>query len=167
MIFDDSRVGWRGFGSAVPVSPEGRHPSDGLRYWVLGVDEARQVVDILFRLDPGAVCQPHRHLGPTATFVVSGLQRNLAPSPGGWRVVEDRPAGFFTSNSGDHFHREGGGPDGAVVHLTMTAVDGVIWQVIADDHETVLAEARVTDFTEVLELQRSGSGSAPRPGSGL
>ena len=166
MSFDDSAIRWRAFGSAVPAGPDGRHPSDGLYYWVLGASPGRQVVDILFRLDPGAICQPHLHLGPTATFVVAGTQLNYALRQGSWTVVQERPTGFFTSNDGDHFHREGGGPDGATVHLTMTAVDGVVWHVL-DDDGAILAEARLTDFVDVLELQNTSGEGLPRPASGL
>jgi hypothetical protein len=166
MIFDDSRITWRRFAAALPPDADGRHPSDGLSYWVLGVDTDRDVVDILFRLAPGAVCQPHRHLGPTATFVVAGAQQNYTHRDGHWTVIEDRPAGFFTSNNGDHTHREGGGPDGAVVHLTMAAVDGVVWHVLDDDSQ-VIAEARLTDFSHVLELQHGNSTASPRTASGL
>ena len=166
MSFDDSGIRWRAFGSAVAPDAEGRHPSDGLYYWVLDADTGRQVVDILFRLDPGAICQPHRHLGPTATFVVAGTQLNLTLRHGSWAVVEERPTGFFTANHGDHFHREGRGPDGATVHLTMTAVDGVVWHVL-DDDGAILAKARITDFVDVLELQSTSGTTLPRPASGL
>lgn len=166
MSFDDSAIRWRAFGSAVPPEADGSHPSDGLYYWVLGVNPGRQVVDILFRLDPGAICQPHLHLGPTATFVVAGTQLNYTLRQGSWTVVEQRPTGFFTSNDGDHFHREGGGPEGATVHLTMTGVDGVVWHVL-DDGGRVLAEARVADFVEVLGLQDGSAAGLPRPASGL
>lgn len=166
MSFDDSHITWRCFASALPPDAEGRHPSDGLSYWVLGVSTTRQVVDILFRLDPGAVCQPHRHLGPTATFVVAGTQQNYALRDGTWTVVEDRPTGYFTANNGDHFHREGGGPDGATVHLTMTAIGGVIWHVL-DDCGNVLAEARLADFETALGLQNARSDDRPRASSGL
>jgi hypothetical protein len=166
MSFDDSGIRWRAFGSAVPPDAQGRHPSDGLSYWVLGANTGRQVVDILFRLEPGAICQPHLHLGPTATFVVAGTQLNYALRRGSWTVVEQRPTGFFASNEGDHFHREGGGPDGATVHLTMTGVDGVVWHVL-DDDGAVVAKARVSDFVDVLELQRTSGTGLPRPASGL
>jgi hypothetical protein len=166
MSFDDSGIRWRAFASSVPPDADGRHPSDGLYYWVLGASTGRQVVDILFRLDPDAICQPHLHLGPTATFVVAGTQRNYALREGTWTVVEERPTGFFTANDGDHFHREGGGPDGATVHLTMTGVDGVVWHVL-DGDGNVLAEARVTDFVDVLELQSTSGTGTPRPASGL
>ena len=56
---DDSSITWRPFSGY-----------DGLYFWVLGVNEIRQQVDLYFRLAPGARCPSHRHVGPTDTLVV-------------------------------------------------------------------------------------------------
>ena len=102
---------------------------DGLSFWVLGVNETRQKVDLFFRLAPGARCPAHRHVGPTDTLVVEGVQKTWAWRGGDWELDQVRPPGTFASNEGDHLHSEEGGPEGAILLLSMTAVDGVIWEV--------------------------------------
>ena len=60
---DDTAITWRQFPGY-----------DGLYFWVLGVNEERQQVDIYFRLAPGARCPGHRHVGAPDTLVVEGVQ---------------------------------------------------------------------------------------------
>jgi hypothetical protein len=160
--FDDRHISWRPFASALPPGPDGSHPSDGLRYWVLGVNRVRQTVDILFKLDPGACCQAHRHIGPTDTLVIEGEQLNLHLIEGNWKVVEVRPSGFLATNEGDHFHREAGGPQGAIIYLHMGSIDGAVWEVLNDGGK-VVAIATLDDFQMIFDHQTNPA--APLPGT--
>ena len=141
--FDDSNITWRplrGF--------------EGLYLWVLGVNHERQQVDIFFRLDPGARCPGHRHVGPTDTLVVDGEQRTWELRDGEWFLDEVRGPGAFGSNEGDHLHSEEGGAEGAVVHLSMTAVDGVIWETYDDMAVELQSVTTVDDFQRALDRQQ-------------
>ncbi len=122
--------------------------------WVLGANVARQQVDILFRLAPGARCPSHRHLGPTDTLVVQGEHRTWALGTQGWYLDQVRPPGYFASNEGDHLHSEQGGAQGTIVHLSMVAVNGVIWEILDDDGQ-LIGEMTFEDFRRVHE--RNGS----------
>lgn len=139
---DDSVITWR------PLSGY-----EGLSMWVLGVNDVRHQVNILFRLAPGARCPAHRHVGPTDTFVLGGEHRTHALESGTWRLDQVRPPGFFAANEGDHLHFEEGGAEGAIVQLSMTAVDGVIWEVL-DDDANVIATTTIDDFRRVLQRQQ-------------
>ncbi|MEM9653245.1 MAG: hypothetical protein AAGA65_14190 [Actinomycetota bacterium] len=138
---DDRAINWREFPGY-----------DGLYFWVLGVNETRQKVDLYFRLAPGARCPSHRHLGPTDTLVVEGIQRTYALIDGEWHLDMEREPGTYAANEGDHLHREEGGPEGAIVHLSMEAVDGVIWETL-DDDGNVIDEATLADFRRALDRQ--------------
>lgn len=139
---DDDAITWRQFPGY-----------EGLYFWVLGVNETRQKVDLYFRLTPGARCPGHRHVGPTDTLVVEGEHRTWEQGPDGtWHLDQVRPAGFFGGNEGDHLHSEEGGPEGAIVLLSMQAIDGVIWETFNDDDELV-DTALLNDFKRVLERQ--------------
>lgn len=136
---DDAAIDWR------PL-----RGYDGLSMWVLGVNDARQQVDIFFRFAPGVRCPAHRHLGPTDTLVVEGEHRTWALGEDGWYLEQVRPVGFFGSNEGDHLHSEQGGPQGAIIHLSMVAVGGVIWEIF-DDEGRCIGEMTLDDFRKVAE----------------
>lgn len=138
---DDTAITWRPFPGY-----------DGLYFWVLGVNEIRQRVDLYFRLAPGARCPSHRHVGPTDTLVVEGIQRTWEQREGAWYLDQVRPAGTFAANEGDHLHSEEGGPQGAIVHLGMTAVGGVIWETY-DADGALESVTTIDDFRRALDRQ--------------
>jgi hypothetical protein len=141
--FDDRAITWRPF----------RGPA-GLSFWVLHVDDAKQHVNILFRLDPFARCVPHNHVGPTSTLVIEGEHRTYQNVDGEWTIHEIRPPGTFAAHDGDSAHVEEGGPNGATILLSMTAVNGVIWTLL-DDDGNVTEKTTVIDFARALQKQNS------------
>lgn len=149
--FDDSAIDWRPF--------PGYH---GLYFWILGVDDDREKVDLLFRLAPGARCPGHRHVGPTDTLVLEGEQRTWEKQGDDWQLDQIRPPGFYSSVPGDHLHSEEGGSHGAIVLLSMTAVDGVIWETYDDAGVELQSVTTVADFHRAFDKQ--GSVAARRPG---
>lgn len=145
---DDSAIIWRQF-TGYP----------GLYFWVLGVNHDRQKVDLYFRLAPGARCPAHRHVGPTDTLVVEGEHRTWEQRDGEWVLDQVRPAGFFGGNEGDHLHSEQGGEHGAIVLLSMHAVDDVIWETFDDDGNLV-ETTLLSDFDRVLAKQNETAAGA-------
>lgn len=142
---DDSAITWRPF-----------RGYDGLYFWVLGVNRRRQKVDIYFRLAPGARCPAHRHVGPTDTLVVEGVQKTWRwLGDGRFELDAERAAGTFAANEGDHFHSEEGGAEGAIVLLSMEAVDGVIWETYDEEGAQLLASTTIDDFERALARQVS------------
>lgn len=142
---DDSAITWRQFPGY-----------DGLYFWVLGVNTERQKVDLYFRLAPGARCPAHRHVGPTDTLVVEGEQRTWHRlDDGHWELDTVRAAGTFAANEGDHFHSEEGGSEGAIVLLSMQAVDGVIWETFDADGDELQAVTTLADFERALARQQA------------
>ena len=68
--------------------------------------------------------------------------------------VSRKSAGQLGTNAGDESHIEGGGPAGAVILLTMTAVDGVVYEIFNDDlalERTISLE----DFERGLRKQQA------------
>jgi hypothetical protein len=147
--FDDRHVTWRQFPGF-----------EGLYFWVLGVNNARHQVDIFFRLDPGARCPGHRHVGPTDTLVLEGEQLTWELRDGEWQLDQVRGPGHFSANEGDHLHSEGGGEQGTIVHLSMTAVDGVIWETYDDMGVELQSVTTMADFQRVFERQNTLAASA-------
>ena len=78
--------------------------------------------------------------------------RTFALTGHGWALDGVRGPGVFAANEGNHHHSEQGGPRGAITHLAMTAVDGVIWEVL-DDSGAVEAVATMNGFRSALDRQ--------------
>lgn len=130
---------------------------DGLYYWVLDVDRDRQVVDMLMRFDSNATCVPHRHVGPTRTLVIEGEHILFEPDDVSSETAR-KVAGQLGISDGDA-HIEGGASDGAIILLTMTAVDGVVYEIFDDRFEIVERTITLDDFERGLRKQAA----SPRP----
>ena len=126
---------------------------DGLYYWVLSVDRSTDVVDMLMKFDPNAKCVPHRHVGPTRTLVIEGEHILFEPEDP-TAATSRKIAGQLGTNDGDEQHIEGGGPNGAVILLTMTAVDGVVYEIF-DDSLTLDRTITLDDFERGLRKQQA------------
>ena len=138
--FDDRNISWAPF-----------QGFEGLYYHLLDVDEGRQHVDMLMKFDAHARCIPHRHVGPTRTLVIDGEHR-IYETDGQGEPTSVRPAGTFSTNQGDESHVEGAGPDGAVILLSMQAIDGCVYDLM-DDGLKVYRQITVADFRRGLEKQ--------------
>lgn len=143
--FDDRNIAWRPFPGF-----------DGLHYFVLDVDHGRQLVDMLMRFEPMAKCIPHRHVGPTRTLVIDGEHRIIEPDATAATITACRPAGTFSTNNGNEVHIEGGGPDGAVILLSMTAVDGVVYELM-DAGLNITRVITLADFERGLKKQAAAA----------
>lgn len=124
---------------------------DGLHYWVVSVERAVDVVDMFMRFEPNAKCVPHRHVGPTRTLVIEGEHLLFEPDDD-TQVTSSRTAGQLGVNTGDERHIEGGGNAGAVILLTMTAIDGVVYEIL-DDQLEVDRVITLDDFERGLRKQ--------------
>jgi len=139
--FDDRTITWKPFAGF-----------EGLYYHLLSVDHQAQVVDMLMKFDPHAECVPHRHVGPTKTLVLDGEHRLFDPVADHGPATTTRLASGFGSNRGDETHIEGGGPDGATILLMMSAVDGVVYEILNADG-TIQRTITMDDFQRGIERQ--------------
>ena len=136
--FDDRKIDWspfRGF--------------EGLDYSLLSVDETHGQVDMLMRFAPNQQCIAHCHLGPTKTLVLEGEHHIFAPG----QEPSIRPAGTFSQNEGDETHTEGGGPEGGIILLMMTAVDGTVYDLLDEVGGTSFRQVTIDDFKRGYERQ--------------
>tara|TARA_Y100001934_G_C11677779_1_gene461912 strand:- start:7 stop:471 length:465 start_codon:yes stop_codon:yes gene_type:complete len=144
--FDDRDVHWlpfRGF--------------DGLDYHLLTVDEARGQVDMLMRFAPNQNCVAHRHAGPTKTLVLEGEHRVYAPDGEGGLTCSVRKAGTFSANEGDETHYEGGGDEGAIILLMMTAAEGTIYDILEEVEGEITRKITLADFQRGYAKQETTS----------
>ena len=65
-----------------------------------------------------------------------------------------RPAGTFSENRGDETHVEGGGPEGAIILLSMQAVEGDVYDILREDF-SLDRKITLDNFARGLERQRA------------
>ncbi len=141
--FDDREIIWSLFAGF-----------NDLWYHILDVDTARRSVDMLMKFAPNAQCVPHNHVGATRTLVLAGEHQVWhlnGPNP---ELAKIKRPGTFSTNDGNEMHREGGGPDGAVILLMMTEVDGRVYDLLDEDGQVDRTIA-LADFQRGLEKQRA------------
>ena len=116
---------------------EWRHVSDprctdfkvDFDYSLLGYDLASGRLDMLLRYAPGGHCRRHRHIASTATLVLEGEQLMTEMLPDGTTKLVHRRRGDYALATADaNPHDEYGGEHGGTVVLSMTAVDGVLFE---------------------------------------
>lgn len=131
-LFDDTHILWQTLAGI-----------EHLQYSILDIDEDNKIVDVLFKFAGQRQIVLHRHKALNKTFVIQGEHR-LYHADG--RLKEIRPVGLYTSSQpSDEPHREGGGDVDAVVFFSIRGSDGVFYQILDDDLNTI-AELGMRDF---------------------
>ncbi len=111
---------------------------------VLRVDAEAGRIDFVSRWAPDAYCHYHRHLGDTSILVLEG-EHHVVETHDYETVHKTRQPGFFATNPGGDLHMEYGGAEGSLVYFSCQAVDGRVFDVVADDGR-VLRTATIDDF---------------------
>ena len=141
--FDDREIDWARFAGF-----------DDLWYRILSVDHATHTVDMLMKFGPGARCVPHNHVGATKTLVIDGehhVWHLNGPNP---ETPKIKKPGIFSTNDGGEMHQEAGGPNGAVILLTMKEVDGRVYDLL-DDAGNVMRTISLADFQRGFDKQEA------------
>ena len=139
MSFDDSNIKW--------YQLEG---VDHASYHVMSVDVDAKIVDVLFKFDANQRVILHNHHADYRTFVVQGELR-IYRADGS--LIETRPVGSYVERkAGGEAHTEGGGNVDAIVFFSNRGTDGMIYELLDGDMNTV-ATLGLHDFKGLLEMQ--------------
>ncbi|MBV1930633.1 MAG: hypothetical protein KUG71_02870 [Porticoccaceae bacterium] len=111
---------------------------------ILGASPEVGTVDFLGRWAPNSYCHFHRHLGSTTSLILEGEQHTVE-TINGESVHSVRKAGDYAQKPGGEAHMEYAGAEGSLVFFSMKAVDGKIFEVLAND-ESVLNATTYEDF---------------------
>ena len=111
---------------------------------ILGSSPETGTVDFLGRWAPNSYCHFHRHLGDTTSLILEGEQHTVE-TINGESVHTVRKAGDYAQKPGGEAHMEYAGAEGSLVFFSMKAVDGKIFEVLAND-ESVLNATSYNDF---------------------
>ncbi|WP_133300560.1 hypothetical protein [Seongchinamella sediminis] len=109
-------------------------PFEGMKldyeYSLLGYDLAAGKLDMMMRFSPeGGYCEPHSHVAATTLFILQGEQHLKEQLPDGGEKTIVRKAGEYAITGRDALpHLETGGPEGAVIMLSMQTGTGVLFE---------------------------------------
>ena len=139
ICFDDGNIRW--------YQLEG---VDHASYHVCSVDVENSIVDVLFKFDANQRVILHRHHADYRTFVVQGELR-LYRANGD--LIEVRPVGSYVEGrAGGEPHTEGGGDQDAIVFFSNRGTDGMIYELLDGDMNTV-ATLGLHDFKALMDAQ--------------
>ena len=99
-------------------------------YSLLGYDLTAGKLDMIMRFRPGGgYCEPHSHVAATSIMVLQGEQHLEEQLPGGGVKTIVRKAGEYAITGRDALpHLETGGPEGAVILLSLQTDSGVLFE---------------------------------------
>ena len=138
-LFDDTHIRWQ--------TLEG---FEHLSYFILNMDEANAIIDVLFKFSAQQQIVLHRHKALNHTFVIQGEHR-LYKTDG--TLKECRAVGSYTcSPASDEPHREGGGDTDAIVFFSIRSQAGVLYEILDDDLQTI-ATLTTQDFADLYQKQ--------------
>jgi hypothetical protein len=138
--FDDRNIRWYKLGDF-----------EHFVYAMLEVDPERKIIDAVLKFEPNEKIFLHRHLALTNTMVLQGEHRIYEPDG---TLKEIRPVGSYTSSLASRdAHREGGGPEGAVVFYSIRFDEETIFEIL-DDSQNVVGTLGLQDFTAVHQQQK-------------
>ena len=138
--YDRTNLEW----TRITGTPRFEYPID-YSVAILHVDETAGRIDFLSWWEPDHYCHYHRHLGQTTLLVIEG-EHHVVEQSDTETIHKTRQPGFFTVNPGGDDHMEYGGSEGVLVYFSCQAVDGKVFDVLADSGK-VLATATIEDFT--------------------
>jgi len=131
---------------------------DHLAYHVLAVDEAKRIVDILFKFDANAKIALHRHKADYITLVLQGELRIYRADH---TLKEIRPVGRYVAGAADgEPHTEGGGDQDVIAYFSNRNVGTTIYEIL-DEGSNVIATFGIAEFKALLDAQ------APQPSTAV
>ena len=123
---------------------------DHIAYHVCAVDEAKRIVDILFKFDAHSKIALHRHKADYITLVLQGELR-IYRADG--TLKEIRPVGSYVSGRADgEPHTEGGGDQDVIAFFSNRNVGTLVYEIL-DENMNVVATFGIPEFKALLEAQ--------------
>lgn len=155
--FDPRSVEWRRV-----IDPDCTAFRVDFEYSLLGYDLPGGRLDMLLRYGKGGHCRRHRHVACTVTMVLEGEQfLNEMRPDGTTRLVHRRKGDYAIAPADAHPHDEWGGDDGGTVLLSMTAVDGILFEYFDAD----MANPWTLSIQQYVDSWHSGTVYGAAPGA--
>ena len=123
---------------------------DHVAYHICAVDEAKRIVDILFKFDANSKIALHRHKTDYITLVLQGELR-IYRADG--TLKEIRPVGSYVAGKADgEPHSEGGGDQDVIAFFSNRNVGTLVYEIL-DDAQNVVATFGMAEFRALFDAQ--------------
>lgn len=145
--FDVNNIEWH----HIRGEPEDTYKLD-YEYSLLGYDLSAGKLDMMMRFRPGGgFCEPHSHIAATSVMVLQGEQHLQEQLPDGGIKKIVRKAGEYAISGRDALpHLETGGPEGAVIMLSLQTDTGILFEAFDSDFNK-LVDVSIEDMVERWE----------------
>ncbi len=123
---------------------------DHVAYHICAVDEAKRIVDILFKFDANSKIALHRHKADYITLVLQGELR-IYRADG--TLKEIRPVGSYVVGNGDgEPHTEGGGDQDVIAFFSNRNVEDLVYEILDADLNRVTTFG-MAEFKALFDAQ--------------
>ena len=145
--FDSNEIEWH----HIKGEPGDTYNLD-YEYSLLGYDLDAGKLDMMMRFRPGGgYCEPHSHIAATSIMILQGEQHLEEQLPDGGVKKIVRKAGEYAITGRDALpHLETGGPDGAVILLSLQTDTGILFEAF-DPTFNKLFDFSIEDMVERWE----------------
>ena len=100
---------------------------------IVDIDTDHRSVDLVVRFAPNAMAPNHRHVAPFTSLVLEGSHHVYEVDDAGSVQEDVRPAGTYRRSAAGGVHKEGGGPEGAVVWFNLRPETDGLYEILEDD----------------------------------
>jgi len=117
-------------------------------YSLLGYDHVTGRLDMLLRYGKGGHCRRHRHIASTVTLVLEGEQiLEEICADGSIRHIHRQKGDYALAPADALPHIERGGENGGTVLLSMTAINGLLFEYFDDDLKST-GTVSITEYVD-------------------
>lgn len=106
---------------------------ESVKFAIVDIDTDHRSVDLVVKFAPDAMAPNHRHVAGFSSLVLEGEHRVYELDDSGKTVTDIRPAGTFRRAAAGGVHKEGGGPEGAVVWFNLRPDADGLYEILDDD----------------------------------
>lgn len=106
---------------------------ESVKFAIVDIDTDHRTVDLVVKFGPNAMAPNHRHVAAFSSIVLEGSHHVHEVDENGNPTTDVRPAGTFRRSAAGGVHKEGGGPEGAVVWFNLRPDADGLYEILEDD----------------------------------
>ena len=106
---------------------------ESVKFAIVDIDADHGTVDLVVKFGPNSMAPNHRHVAAFSSLVLEGSHHVYEVDENGNTTTDVRPAGTYRRSASGGVHKEGGGPEGAVVWFNLRPDADGLYEILQDD----------------------------------